>query len=69
MNSERNRRFLDDYKWRIVGCLSMLLISILFLTIGFWKTILIIMLCAIGTLIGYAKDRTEQFLIFIDKLR
>ncbi|WP_010285988.1 DUF2273 domain-containing protein [Kurthia massiliensis] len=61
--------FLRTYKWRIIGCLTMILIAILFLTLGFWKTILIIALGALGVGIGYAKDRTAEFLTFIDKLR
>ena len=41
------------FKWRIIGFLAFLLIAILFLTLGFWKTILIIVLCLIGIGIGY----------------
>ena len=40
------------FKWRIIGFLAFLLIAILFLTLGFWKTILIIVLCLIGIGIG-----------------
>ena len=35
------------FKWRIIGFLAFLIIAILFLTLGFWKTILIIVLCLI----------------------
>lgn len=70
MNEEYSfAQFLKGYKWRIVGFITMLLVGILFLTLGFWKTLLIILLCTIGVGIGYAKDRTTQFLIFFDKLR
>lgn len=62
-------QFLKEYKWRIIGFITMLLVGILFLTLGFWKTLLIILLCAIGVGIGYAKDRTAQLLTFFDKLR
>ena len=61
--------FLLTYKWRIIGCLAMIIIAILFLTLGFWKTILIIAFGALGIGIGYTKDRTAEFLTFIDKLR
>lgn len=61
--------FLRSYKWRIIGCLAMIIVAILFLTLGFWKTVLILALGAIGVGIGYAKDRTAEFLTFIDKLR
>ena len=52
---------LKTFKWRIIGFLAFLLIAILFLTLGFWKTILIIVLCLIGIGIGYIKDRTQDF--------
>ncbi len=70
MNDKKGWRLLvREYRWRIVGFLTMLFIAILFLTLGFWKTILIVLLCTIGVGIGYAKDRTEEFLIFLDKIR
>ena len=31
--------FLKSYKWRIIGFFAFLIIAILFLTLGFWKTI------------------------------
>lgn len=56
------------FKWRIIGFLAFLLIAILFLTLGFWKTILIIVLCLIGIGIGYIKDRTQDFMNFLNRL-
>ena len=53
--------FLKSYKWRIIGFFAFLIIAILFLTLGFWKTILIIVLCLIGIGVGYMKDRTQDF--------
>lgn len=55
------------FKWRIIGFLAFLLIAILFLTLGFWKTILIIVLCLIGIGIGYIKDRTKDFMNFLNR--
>lgn len=55
------------FKWRIIGFLAFLLIAILFLTFGFWKTILIIVLCLIGIGIGYIKDRTQDFMNFLNR--
>ena len=55
------------FKWRIIVFLAFLLIAILFLTIGFWKTILIIVLCLIGIGIGYIKDRTQDFMNFLNR--
>ena len=58
---------LKTFKWRIIGIIAFLLIAILFLTLGFWKTILIIVLCLIGIGIGYIKDRTQDFLNFLNR--
>lgn len=58
---------LKTFKRRIIGFLAFLLIAILFLTLGFWKTILIIVLCLIGIGIGYIKDRTQDFLNFLNR--
>ncbi|UXR77935.1 MULTISPECIES: DUF2273 domain-containing protein [unclassified Staphylococcus] len=59
---------LRSYKWRIVGFFSFLIIAILFLTLGFWKTILILVLCLIGVGVGYIKDRTQDFLNLLNRL-
>lgn len=59
--------FIKSYIGRIVGFLVFLVIAILFLTLGFWKTILIIVLCLIGIGIGYIKDRKQQFLNFLNQ--
>ncbi|MDT3920009.1 DUF2273 domain-containing protein, partial [Staphylococcus saprophyticus] len=32
--------FFKTFKWRIIGFLTFLIIAILFLTLGFWSTIL-----------------------------
>ena len=60
--------FIKSYIGRIVGFLVFLVIAILFLTLGFWKTILIIVLCLIGIGIGYIKDRKQQFLNFLNSV-
>lgn len=59
--------FIKSYIGRIVGFLVFLVIAILFLTLGFWKTILIIVLCLIGIGIGYIRDRKQQFLNFLNR--
>lgn len=61
--------WLREYKWRILSVLGMFIVGVLFLTIGFWKTVLLLVLCTIGLVIGFAKDKTETFLLFIDKIR
>ncbi|ARJ50335.1 DUF2273 domain-containing protein [Staphylococcus lutrae] len=59
---------LKHYKWRLIGFFFFLVIAILFLTLGFWKTILIIVLCLIGIGLGYIKDRTQDFLNLLNRL-
>ena len=58
---------LKLYKWRIIGFFAFLIIAILFLTLGFWKTILIIVLCLIGVGIGYIKDCKQDFMNFLNR--
>ena len=59
--------FLKLYKWRIIGFFVFLIIAILFLTLGFWKTTLIIVLCLIGVGIGYIKDCKQDFMDFLNR--
>ena len=59
--------FFKTFKWRIIGFLTFLIIAILFLTLGFWSTILILVLCLIGIGIGYIKDRKQDFLNFLNR--
>ena len=33
----------------------------------FWKTILVIVLCLIGIGVGYIKDRTQDFMNFLNR--
>ncbi|NJI16787.1 DUF2273 domain-containing protein, partial [Staphylococcus agnetis] len=40
--------FFNAYKWRIIGFFLFLILAILFITLGFWKTILIAFLCLVG---------------------
>ncbi|EGQ3369277.1 TPA: DUF2273 domain-containing protein [Staphylococcus pseudintermedius] len=65
---EQFAKILQSYKWRIIGFFFFLIIAILFLTLGFWKTILIIVLCLIGIGVGYIKDRTQDFLNLLNQL-
>ncbi|MGX0238531.1 DUF2273 domain-containing protein [Staphylococcus hominis] len=59
--------FLKLYTWRIIGFFVFLIIAILFLTLGFWKTTLIIVLCLIGVGIGYTKDCKQDFMDFLNR--
>ncbi|MBQ0139865.1 MAG: DUF2273 domain-containing protein [Kurthia sp.] len=62
-------RFFLKYKWSIIGFMVMLIIGILFITLGFWATIVIIILCLIGTFFGYLKDSNRDFSTFFKNLK
>ncbi|MBF4500375.1 DUF2273 domain-containing protein [Savagea sp. SN6] len=68
MQDERTVLWLRTYRWRIMGALGMLLIAILFLTLGFWKTMLIVGLSALGWGIGYMKDHSESVFLFLNRV-
>ncbi|AQY49646.1 hypothetical protein PWEIH_06611 [Listeria weihenstephanensis FSL R9-0317] len=47
---------LQPYKWRIIGVIVGLVIAVLFMTIGFGYTLLLLLIAGIGFLIGKWKD-------------
>ncbi len=52
----------NEFKYTLMG----LIIAILFLTIGFFKTLLIIILYLVGKLIGQVKDGNPQILFRLE---
>lgn len=48
---------LKPYAGRLVLTMAALIVSILFLSIGFFKTLLIIILCSIGYVVGIWVDK------------
>ncbi|SUK12792.1 small integral membrane protein-protein [Staphylococcus agnetis] len=67
-NNEKLIQFIKVYKWRLIGFFTFLILAILFITLGFWKTLLIVFLCLIGLGIGYIKDCTQEFINFINRI-
>ncbi len=59
---------LKPFKCRIIGLIVGLIISILFLTIGFFKTLLIIICVTTGFVIGYFFDDKVDLGNMIDKV-
>ncbi|MDO5708072.1 MAG: DUF2273 domain-containing protein [Andreesenia angusta] len=51
-----NEEFYDKYKWRIICSIIALIIALLFINLGFLKTLLIIILIVIGYGVGIWKD-------------
>ncbi|WP_082420173.1 DUF2273 domain-containing protein [Lagierella massiliensis] len=54
----------NEFKYGLTG----LIIAILFLTLGFWRTILIILLVLLGKMIGQVKDNNPRILFFLRRM-
>ncbi|MGY3779164.1 DUF2273 domain-containing protein [Isobaculum melis] len=50
--------WMETYKWPIIGAILGFILAMLFLTIGFFKTILIVLLTIVGGFIGYFLNKT-----------
>lgn len=59
---------LTNHKGKITGLLCGLILGILILVIGFWKSVLLLLCIALGCWIGSFHDRKENFLAFLDKI-
>lgn len=51
--------FLQTYKWPIIGALTGLILALLFITIGFFKTLLIVGFTVLGLFLGFYVKRTK----------
>lgn len=50
-------QFIKQYKWRIIAVACGLLLTLLLLTIGFWRTLLLFVIVGIAFFIGNLLDR------------
>lgn len=50
--------FLKKYKFTLLLCLLGLILAILFFTIGFWRTMLLLVILALCFLVGYLLDQS-----------
>jgi len=48
--------FVREYKWRIIGVLSGILLTVLIFTIGFWRTLLLAVIVAACYIAGKKLD-------------
>lgn len=72
MNQERNKGLLQvirPYRFRIIWTSLFFIAAILFLTLGFWKTILLILFISAGYLIGKIQDEELDLYSLLDLLR
>ena len=51
------KQFYGEHKWLCIMAVAALVLGILFLCIGFWRTLLLAILVAFGVLIGTLLDR------------
>lgn len=71
----KESRFSRFYTWakpysgRIIWILAGIITAVLFLTIGFWRTILIVILALIGYAIGVYKDNPMRFMRWLNILK
>lgn len=65
----KKRQSLAPYRNQIGFTLLFIVIAILFMTIGFWKTILLILFTGIGYFIGIVKDQQRTISSIIDSIQ
>ena len=51
------KQFYGEHKWLSILAVAALVLGILFLCIGFWRTLLLAVLVALGVLVGTLLDR------------
>ena len=51
------KQFYSEHRWLTIMAVAALVLGILFLCIGFWRTLLLALLVALGVLIGTLMDR------------
>lgn len=54
---EKLTQFCKEHKWTVILVAIGLLFAILFLTIGFWRTLLLVVLVGIAFFLGMLLDR------------
>lgn len=60
---------LKPYTGRILGVAIALIVAILFMTIGFFRTLLILVLAACGYGLGVFFDDPRRFSLWLENLR
>ena len=60
MNKEDVLRLIRAHLYALVGWALGLIVAVLFLTLGFWRTVLIVVLVALGAGIGALADRGRR---------
>ncbi len=53
---------------RVIGSAAGLVVALLFLTLGFWRTLLIALCVGAGYAWGVYRDSREEFLEFVERI-
>lgn len=67
MNKEDVLRLIRAHLYALVGGALGLIVAVLFLTLGFWRTVLIVVLVALGAGIGALADRGRRLWDVVDR--
>jgi uncharacterized membrane protein len=62
------KEFMRKYSGRLIGSSIGLAIAVLFLSIGFFRTLLILICVGIGYFLGLFRDSKEEFLEFVERI-
>lgn len=68
MTREKLFEILVDNYGKLIGSIIGLIVAILFLTLGFFKTILLISLIVLGYYIGKKIDNRESIIEILDRI-
>ena len=58
----------QTHRGRIAGALSGLTLGVLFLTLGFWRTVFLLILATGGYMLGGKVDNKEDLLELLDRI-
>lgn len=61
-------KLLEEHPGKVIGGLSGLLLGLIFLLVGFWKTIIFLSFVAIGVYFGRKFDNNERFKDILEEI-
>ncbi|MGP2526512.1 DUF2273 domain-containing protein [Acidaminococcus sp. LBK-2] len=62
------RKLFETSRWRIIGASVGLVVGILFLILGFFRTVFLLFCIGLGFYIGYKMDAGEDLVDLLDNL-
>ncbi|MBM7688057.1 hypothetical protein IGJ55_001315 [Enterococcus sp. AZ170] len=66
---DRWEKLLKPYRFRIIWTMVFLLLALLLLLIGFWKTLVLVIFAGVGYVIGKMRDEDLDIYSLIDSVR